>query len=91
MQKQVAMKFIHVVEKKKIKIMLLDSLYKSILITRGRKASSPTYFLYEELSHREKQPSSIKKYKINMRFNKISLNFINCMYCYVTQLLRKCK
>lgn len=62
MQKQVAMKFIHVVEKKKIKIMLLDSLDKSILITRGRKASIPTYFLYEELSHREKQPSSIKKY-----------------------------
>lgn len=54
--------------------MLLDSLDKSILITRGRKASTciPTYFLYEELSHREKQPSSIKKYKINMRFNKIS-------------------
>lgn len=48
--------------KKKIKIMLLDSLDKSILITRGRKASIPTYFLYEELSHREKQPSSIKKY-----------------------------
>lgn len=71
MQKQVAMKFIHVVEKK-IKIMLLDSLDKSILITTGRKASIPTYFLYEELSHREKQPSSIKKYKINMRFNKIS-------------------
>lgn len=43
--------------KKKIKIMLLDSLDKSILITRGRKASIPTYFLYEELSHREKQPS----------------------------------
>lgn len=57
---------------KKIKIMLLDSLDKSIFITRGRKASIPTYFLYEELSHREKQPSSIKKYKINMRFNKIS-------------------
>lgn len=56
MQKQVTMKFIHVVEKK-IKIMLLDSLDKSILITRGRKASIPTYFLYEELSHREKQPS----------------------------------
>lgn len=37
--------------------MLLDSLDKSILITRGKKASSPTYFLYEELSHREKQPS----------------------------------
>lgn len=55
--KQVTMKFIHVVEKKKIKIMLLDSLDKSILITRGRKASIPTYFLYEELSHREKQPS----------------------------------
>lgn len=53
--------------------MLLDSLDKSILITRGRKASITTYFLYEELSHREKQPSSIKKiYKINMRFNKIS-------------------
>lgn len=52
--------------------MLLDSLDKSILITMGRKASIPTYFLYEELSHREKQPSSIKKYKINMRFNKIS-------------------
>lgn len=52
--------------------MLLDSLDKSILKTRGRKASIPTYFLYEELSHREKQPSSIKKYKINMRFNKIS-------------------
>lgn len=58
--------------KKKIKIMLLDSLDQSILITRGRKASIPTYFLYEELSHREKQPSSIKKYKINMRFHKIS-------------------
>lgn len=60
MHKQVTMKFIHVVEKK-IKIMLLDSLDKSILIRRGRKASIPTYFLYEELSHREKQPSSIKK------------------------------
>lgn len=48
--------------RKKIKLMLLDSLDKSILITRGRKASIPTYFLYEELSHREKQPSSIKKY-----------------------------
>lgn len=53
--KQVAMKFIHVVEKK-IKIMLLDSLNLLSKI-RGRKASIPTYFLYEELSHREKQPS----------------------------------
>lgn len=53
--KQVAMKFIHVVEKK-IKIMLLDSLNLSSKI-RGRKASIPTYFLYEELSHRIKQPS----------------------------------
>lgn len=49
------MKFIHVVEKK-IKIMLLDSLNLLSKI-RGRKASIPTYFLYEELSHREKQPS----------------------------------
>lgn len=63
---------VYTCSRKKIKIMLLDSLDKSILITRGRKASIPTYFLYEELSHREKQPSSIKKYKINMRFNKIS-------------------
>lgn len=45
------MKFIHVVEKK-IKIMLLDSLNLLSKI-RGRKASIPTYFLYEELSHRK--------------------------------------
>lgn len=48
---------VYTCSRKKIKIMLLDSLDKSILITRGRKASIPTYFLYEELSHREKQPS----------------------------------
>lgn len=48
---------VYTCSRKKIKIMLLDSLDKSILITMGRKASIPTYFLYEELSHREKQPS----------------------------------
>lgn len=43
--------------------MLLDSLK----ISRGREATSPTYFLYEELSHREN--SQIKtndnQWKIN--------------------------
>lgn len=47
---------VYTCSRKKIKIMLLDSLNLSSKI-RGRKASIPTYFLYEELSHREKQPS----------------------------------
>lgn len=63
--------------------MLLDSLDKSILITRGRKASIPTYFLYEELSHREKQPSSIKKYKINeIQQNKLKLHKLHVLLCH---------
>lgn len=64
--------------------MLLDSLDKSILITRGRKASIPTYFLYEELSHREKQPSSIKKIqnKYEIQQNKLKLHKLHVLLCH---------
>lgn len=48
------MKFIYVVEKKKIKIMLLDLLDKFILIIRRRKVFILIYFFYEELLYREK-------------------------------------